>query len=233
MADFNKYMTDMNQKFLQEKISAFIQDKQIRNIFLMADLNDRYDAIKEFSFLDKTKTKTITYNGDAPKSCCHNWDSSCAEYRYKKFTNNDNNVNTYGTCNKTQTGEDNAKPILEKYSNGQKTILRPEHEGYIENYRYRGDKVFGLIPTNDDTLNTLKLFSPNDTKRTELSTESDHELVFGTFNLVEETNTNQESSGGKKKKLKNRSIKKYKKDKLKKRGGNKKSLKKIKYTNNK
>jgi hypothetical protein len=154
--EFNEYMLTKNRDYLMEKVNTFIgSNTVVRDIFVMGDFNDRYDAIQNFEF-DGIKVK---YNGKSPYSCCHNWDSSCSDGRYKKFDEDGN-----GYC------EDPNPPPADK-----KTEI-PDEEVKVKHYRYKGDKVFGKTPIGE-----LEMF---DSKPEEVSNKSDHELVFGTFTML-------------------------------------------------
>ena len=63
------------------EIKKFLDGTKPKNIFVMGDFNDRYDAIKDIT----VNGMKLTYEGDSPYSCCHNWDSSCKNERYNKF----------------------------------------------------------------------------------------------------------------------------------------------------
>jgi hypothetical protein len=154
--EFNAYMLTNNRDYLMKKVKEFTGDRTlVSDIFVMGDFNDRYDAIQNFEF-DRIKVK---YNGKSPYSCCHNWDSSCIDGRYKKFDEDGN-----GYC------EDPNPPPADK-----KTEI-PDEEVKVKNYRYKGDKVFGQTP-----IGQLEMF---DSKPEEVSSRSDHELVFGTFAML-------------------------------------------------
>ena len=182
----NKVIYNMN-KF----IGGLTQEEKtgIQEIFVMGDFNDKFDNIKNMTFDINGTPKKVSFNGDAPKSCCHNWDSSCSEEIKNKRKFN----NTTGKCvEPTRTGTQ----VFESnklYSDDKKTTVVPMtgHGNSIKDYKYAGDKVFGLNPWtyNDDNNiydNTLKIFNPND--RT-LSFESDHELVYGYFQRGDATKT--------------------------------------------
>ena len=143
-------MVTNNKQFLETAIKTFFGNTKPKNIFVMGDFNDRYDAIKDIT----VNGMTLTYAGDSPYSCCHNWDSSCKNERYNKFDEN------YGYC-KTE-GKD------------VKTKMDPTEEGYTMNYRYKGDKVFGLNPVED-----IQIYKGSTLNKT--SVESDHQLVYASF----------------------------------------------------
>lgn len=154
MHEFRQF-TEINVKDLAQNIINDYQGDSKKLVFLMGDFNDRYDAITEIP----TKYGKLTYNGYAPISCCHNWDSSCTDSRY--YTEGFDAG--YGTCNVPD-------PAPEAMG----------EEGWISNYRYRGDKVFGQYP--DGTPSLFVYPSPHSARK-HTSTSSDHELVYGMFNL--------------------------------------------------
>ena len=172
---FNKFMKAENKTKAEERITEYLNAVGINetnlptDIFLMTDLNDRYDAITNFDILNKN----LHYIGKAPKSCCYNWDSSCSLDRYKDFKDSEGNNLDYGTC---------TVPIITKDDNGIKIPLNDE-EGWSKNYKYRGDKVFGINPTSQITIYEGKNNEKN-------SIESDHQMVYATFNVkkLEEAN---------------------------------------------
>jgi hypothetical protein len=103
---FNEACIKLVKENVETIANEFLKEEdkdEIKGIFLMGDLNDRYDAIKKFTILDD---RDLIYMGVAPKSCCFNWDSSCEDNRYEKFDE------TSGYCKK-----DN---ITEKDENGKK-----------------------------------------------------------------------------------------------------------------
>lgn len=153
MEEFGDYMQKYNVKVIQDEADKFLEYEDVNNIFVMGDFNDRYDAIKCI----KIKNEKLTYKGESPYSCCHNWDSSCSDKRFVPFTNK-----KYGTCTvDTEWLKDKKKYLMET-------------EGYVNNYRYKGDKVFGFNP-----IQKLKMLGDGNYS----SIESDHELVYGKFLL--------------------------------------------------
>lgn len=159
---FNTYMIEKNRTFLQDSVKELIERTHVnvKDIFVMGDFNDRYDAIQDIEIMDFK----LKYNGKSPYSCCHNWDSSCAPDRFNPFGEQE-----YGTCD---------PPDESKIKDNNKKLAMPDDECKITNYRYKGDKVFGQKP--DDTL-TIQIYKPHRNEN-EVSTESDHELVFALFN---------------------------------------------------
>ena len=162
MNAFNNSIRTLNVKHIQETVTKHLSTHKIipTELFLMGDLNDRFDAITSFDI----GGLHLKYNGKAPKSCCHNWDSSCSDNRYTQFDQTE-----YGHCNEP------TPDIKFKTEDGKKLKLpMTGEEGYTNNYRYRGDKVFGENPISD-----IKIFTGTDTE--DISTKSDHQLVYAKF----------------------------------------------------
>ena len=133
-------------------------------VFVMGDFNDRYDSLKEIR-LDIAGTEhVLRYQGDAPYSCCHNWDSSCSEGRFRDVVpvGRNGGGRRIGTCD--PQGRTLAGP-------GPREAMGPE--GDIQNYRYTGDKVFGEMPVSDIAIYPFG--------RAGASKESDHEAVAADF----------------------------------------------------
>lgn len=150
MTKFNEYMIKNNKETIETETTKFLGTIKPTNIFVMGDFNDRYDAIKNIEIAGKK----IFYNGTAPKSCCHNWDSACE----------DTDLELPFTCKEQPEPRDlpNKKPL-------------PDGRGSIKNYRYAGDKVFGLNPIEDIQIYNYK------ERQGIVSNESDHELVYATY----------------------------------------------------
>ena len=153
---FNEYMVTNNRDVLQTKVSEFISGQTVQTIYVMGDFNDRYDAITEFTI----DGKSVKYDGDSPKSCCHNWDSSSVEGRRAELGDG----YFYGK-----------EPTIDLYKNNfpnDKFDIKseiPDEDVKIKNYLYKGDKVFSnkngkLLMFNSDLEN--------------VSDKSDHELVY-------------------------------------------------------
>ena len=152
----------------------------------MADLNDRFDVIKNFDVIINTKIEEeieeieekkieITYSGKAPKSCCHNWDACCPEDRFGKkgipsckFPDLSDDGKFELKNNDSIVYKDDDKDIKPK---APMTELG-EGEGLIENYRYMCDKVFGIHPSGN-----IQIFG----KTEGISKESDHQMVYALF----------------------------------------------------
>ena len=165
---FEKEFNDMmqkNKKFLEKQVDEFLEDKIPDHIYIMGDFNDRYDAITEFSI----KGKSVSYNGDSPKACCHNWDSMGKETEREKIR-------------KEKAGENLSEKVQGKKSitinneekNGQ--IKIPEEHGInIADYINKGDKVF----SSDNDAGELHIYTGGkEDYMKNPSDKSDHELVY-------------------------------------------------------
>jgi hypothetical protein len=235
---FNESIVKLNKEFLEKSVETFCRfafyhefndgkkfTEEPFHIFIMGDLNDRYDAITEFNIFGEK----LRYNGESPKSCCHNWDSACSDKNYKdKNTINDRydqDIQYYDKTNKEikykmlgYTSEDFNKftpkqqqelqKIKDEYceipennwDNDKLKMPMPHDESIIENYRFKGDKVFGSVfKLNEKEIEdyqqkkkvptgVIKIFD-YDERYNKRSTESDHELVFATFPLPTLTDT--------------------------------------------
>jgi len=170
--DMKENIDRRTQTFLSSHGLAMNPEKT----FFMGDFNDRYDAIKPLVI----QGVALTYAGKAPYSCCHNWDSSCSDARYTPIEIPGRGGT--GTCRVVKA--DGSKYALA--GPGPREALGPE--GNIENYRYTGDKVFGLNPSGP-----LLLFPPG---RSGPSTESDHEMVIGRFAIPDGGSMGGAGSGG-------------------------------------
>ena len=240
MSQFNNYMNTNNKNEITyyvnnmsnldeilQKIKEKRQDQQKFNdtqdriyIFVMGDMNDRYDAITEIGFNNGQK---LLYNGNSPYSCCHNIDSSCNNTFYTTFEQGKG----YGYCKDSDEDENDPDKL---------TKLIPQDHGInINNYRYKGDKIFGEHPLGNPTLNIYKYNERSNT----VSNQSDHELVYGTFgissqtmNIINEMNkknsTATNSTGGKSRKKYIKHKKKSRKKKSHKKKSNKKKSNKKK-----
>jgi hypothetical protein len=169
------------RKNLNDKILHFSKDLKLYTdrIFIAGDFNDKYDSIRRIHITINREKFTLKYKGLAPKSCCHNWNSSCSYTRYIPLLHlpGRESRQNIGTCSVP------IDPIRQKpyplAGPGKRTLMGPE--GDIRNYRYYGDKVFGQIPvTNIQTLRKVNNVRP-DLWNTSHSKESDHEMVVCTF----------------------------------------------------
>jgi hypothetical protein len=164
---------------LKKKINDFLTDLQMEikedRIFIMGDFNDKYDSIRTLNLTIKNKQYNLSYNGLAPLSCCHNWNSSCTQSRFSPLTNliGREGRKDIGNCN------------VPKDSNGKEYTLAGRgkrypmgDEGNINNYKYYGDKVFGSYPKGNIKLFRNFLYY---NKTGYYSQESDHEMVISTF----------------------------------------------------
>jgi len=203
-----KTMKDFREQ-LNFHINTFLTDNNITDLnpsklFLMGDLNDRYDAINDGIdiTINNDKTFKLSYKGKAPYSCCHNWDSSCSSTRFDKLEIP--NRQTVGTCkvprdtngvqytlafmpetivrdengNQLKDENGNFKKIIDSQIKGQRYLMYDE--GLPKNYRYTGDKVFGEKPKD-----LIKIYRPIHFKGKNMS---DHEMVIGTFESIYDRN---------------------------------------------
>lgn len=177
---FNEYMINNNKNTIESKASEFIQGKNISQIFIMGDFNDRYDAIKNINI----NGMTATYSGTAPKSCCYNWDSSCED------------------ADLEDGGFSCKEPASMKNATGMKISL--DARGATKNYKYAGDKVFGLNPSSD-----MVIYRPSP-HADGISKESDHELIYASFGV--NSNRNKvNNSGGRRTRKTHRKLKRKRK----------------------
>jgi hypothetical protein len=160
---FDVYMVEKNKQMLETETNRFLDSNGIAKetlagIFIMGDFNDRYDAIKDIT-IDGI---TATYKGVAPKSCCYNWDSSCPDADVEKDFGNG-----YKTCK---------EPTIDQIKNEvQGKLSLPGDRGATKNYKYAGDKVFGLNPISE-----MAIYRPVKEGWDGISKESDHEFVYAT-----------------------------------------------------
>jgi hypothetical protein len=174
---FNAYMVEKNKNFLESCARAFLDSNGIdigalAGIFIMGDFNDRYDGITDI----KIGEKVASYSGVAPKSCCHNWDSSCAVEDVEKDFGGG-----YMTC------KEPAAEAIRSHELGKLPL--PGDRGATKNYKYAGDKVFGLNPKSD-----MAIYRPAIADWDGVSMESDHELVYASFGSDDETSSSSTTS---------------------------------------
>jgi hypothetical protein len=178
------------RKNIKSNITQFLEKEGItklnyKKVFIVGDFNDRYDALQT---IDIPGGK-LTYKGTSPRSCCHNWDSSCTETRFQSKTNlkDRENRTDIGTC-------DAERRVLA--GPGPRELMGVE--GNIDNYRYHSDKVFGAEPAGN-----IRMFPQE--KPTGPSNASDHEMVVAEFTVP--TNNANSTSGGYSRKYRNKSRK--------------------------
>jgi hypothetical protein len=186
---FNQYMIKENKNKSEERITehlnafGFDETNSPTDIFLMADLNDRYDAITHFNILGKK----LFYSGKSPKSCCYNYDSSCTDERYMKEYDPDSEYFTDTTYDDHRKGReiklegfikelDYGTCLDDKSKNDFKKPMPNEEDGWTKNYRYKGDKVFGRNP-----ISKINIYEGKTHEKT--SVESDHQMVYATFEI--------------------------------------------------
>ena len=173
--NFNTYMTTCNQKFFQEEVKIFCDEKKVKpfEVYLATDLNDRYSTIEEINVIDKV----IKYKGEAPITGAPNWDSSKGipnEIKTETVNNIKCEISTYD-------GNINGKePLTSAFVD-------------VANELNRGDKLFCTDPLSPITIFESK-HSLSNILDTEYVTEmrgkygsnynpmcriaSDHSLVF-------------------------------------------------------
>ena len=248
MSDFKEAINDHINEFLKlNNITSLDPSK----VFLMGDLNDRYDAVTKITITPKPdiidiEPFTLSYKGKAPLSCCHNWDSSCSHERFKVLNiteMNGTNRDGIGYCNVPKDDDNNpytlagtgkieeeisideeGKIVLdEKFSptkfvskkkqkNIQSTLKGKRYpmgaEGNPSNYRYFGDKIFGVNPVNPvNSVNTLTIYRP---ERFIGLNMSDHEMVIGKFKSTDREYTPEYPSNTDGGYLNKKTMKKYK-----------------------
>jgi hypothetical protein len=144
--------------------------------FIMGDFNDRYDALTSI----EVPGGVLRYEGKAPLSCCHNWDSSCSDSRYEDLSAKLSREKV-GRC-KLPTYPEGTKNAKGANVTGKPYVLAGPGvriamgtEGDIGNYRYYGDKVFGAKPVSN-----IQMYPPG---RTGGSKESDHEMVMAEYEI--------------------------------------------------
>ena len=176
--EFNKDMTKWNKEKFQEQVNAFTKGKKVDAVYIMGDFNDRFDAIKEFKF-EFTGEEPVNYQGDSPKSCCHNWDSMGTKTTLIAEQDGSNYVqgltaNEIDQKKKTQstTAKNPFKPGV--YLTQDKEVIPDEHGITINHYINKGDKVFAW--PNSGSLKIYKSGHNLDDKG--VSIASDHELVY-------------------------------------------------------
>jgi hypothetical protein len=167
--NFNRYMVKNNKEFLQDEVKKFLNVNNIvpDHIFIMGDFNDRYDAIKDFDI----NGVSVTYEGESPKSCCHNWDSMGNATNKRKIF-----------LEKPDEGVDIPNPNISKKEQGiapatfdEKKVLIPDEHGItVNDYINKGDKVFASGESGP-----LQIYkSDYNLDENGVSIASDHELVY-------------------------------------------------------
>jgi len=170
--DKSKYESTVNADIKQkiiDGVNGFIRENNVNlaNSFAMGDFNDKYDFIKELKFKINGADKTLSYVGEAPKSCCHNWDSSCDD-------NPREYIEAIGKCIDPSPHQKDKHFSKNRLIDATTKQVLPMSDGSkVEDYKYAGDKVFGLNPVTG-----LDIFNDNTSIP---SIASDHELVYGYF----------------------------------------------------
>lgn len=163
------------QREIRKYITEFKPEFDITKVFIMGDFNDNFDGLREIVLADDKKLK---YQGQAPKSCCHNWNSSCT----KEEANPDETSMTgryipLGMADRPGAGSCRIPKVggvpLKTAGPGPRQLMG--EQGYIENYAFTGDKVFGANPAGD-----IQNYPEG---RTGTSDTSDHEMVIANFTI--------------------------------------------------
>ncbi len=198
----------------------------------------------------------LKYIDVAPNSCCFNWDSSCSETRQinpvindiseisvnKKINLIENQsidkqnifkrngierktcrVPTYNEIDPNITITDpNLTNTQIKLAGPGKRFLMPSTESSINNYQYTGDYCLAVNPSTK-----MEIFRDSIAKQ---SSESDHELVYVTVNIPNETEMTFSFGGKRSRKNKFKSTNKTKKSR--KSSKNSKKIQKYRKTTN-
>jgi len=104
---------------INANIKSFMGDKAIdsNKVFIVGDFNDRFDALQSITLETDVELK---YQGKAPRSCCHNWDSTCTDGRFEKKIglSKRNTRDDIGTCRVPtyQDMIDQGKLTVEKFT---------------------------------------------------------------------------------------------------------------------
>ena len=205
--DFNNYILENNKKFLETNVNEFLKKYNIDpdHIFIMGDFNDRYDAIKSFTITNSSGSEnTVTYQGESPKSCCHNWDSMGNERQsiekdirvaynnalsindketsdyIRKIMENSNITIPTDTQGVSDNSSDKEQGILPADLNLK--VLIPEVHGItVDRYINKGDKVFAY-----GEFGPLQIYtSVHNIGDNGVSKASDHELVYMEIPIAE------------------------------------------------
>ena len=216
---FEKEFNDMMQKnkdFLETEVEKFLGDKTPEHIYIMGDFNDRYDAITKFTI----KGETVSYNGDSPKACCHNWDSMAKKEGQVQIMKE--KIDGTPTLESIAAGLDDKlsdkvqgeKPSKKTGKKEDDQKLIPEEHGInIAHYINKGDKVF----SSDNHAGELHIYTGGEADyMNKPSDKSDHELVYMEINDQPAEGAATEGGwslfkGGKRKSRKGRKSKKNKK----------------------
>jgi hypothetical protein len=159
---------EKNKNYIIRETLQFMKDENIKSpkIFIVGDFNDRYDGITSIEIGDLI----LKYSGESPKSCCHNWDSSCESNIEMKQFLWPGQTGDYPNQLQCAFSPDDVK------INGVKVPL-PGERGHVKNYKYKGDKVFGEFP-----ISVINMYHGQN--GTGASIESDHELVYAYYSLA-------------------------------------------------
>jgi hypothetical protein len=167
------------QREIREKLTAFKPVFDTRKVFIMGDFYVKFDGLRKIVLKEGGAEEALIYQGQAPKSCCHNWDSSCTKEAAAEddptFKGRFRPVAIEGRAG---TGECKKVKVngVEVKTAGPGPRIPMGEQGFIENYVFTGDKVFGAVPSGD-----IQMYPAG---RTGLSNTSDHEMVIGNFKVA-------------------------------------------------
>ncbi len=188
--NFNSYMINSNKNFLEEQVNKFLIEGRStpitpKHIFIMGDFNDRYDAITDFTI----NGVPVTYQGESPKSCCHNWDSMGITknkiYREKPIE---------GQVIPEPNVSDKVQGIAPANPAERKVLIPDNHGITVNDYINKGDKVFASGESGP-----LQIYkSVSNLDENGVSKASDHELVYMEFGRTLEGGKSRKSRKSKK-----------------------------------
>lgn len=154
---YSKLVLYYNVEFVQTNVERFMKPHNVatNRLLIVGDTNDFFNALHEFTIFGKK----IRFKGNPPKSCCYNWESSCTEDRYNPLS---------GVCSLPDD-------TFRFSQDGLKLPMYGE-EGFTKNYRFYGDKTFGLCPVTE-----IQIFQGKN--KDGQSVESDHQMVYAKYKI--------------------------------------------------
>ena len=96
MKDTANFISSQINTFLDERVNDddSLKNEIVQKTFITGDFNDRFDGLKQIT----VNGRKLFYNGQAPRSCCYNRDSSCIENKFynkkkiEEFIKNDKEI---------------------------------------------------------------------------------------------------------------------------------------------
>ena len=94
MRDTTHFISSEINIFLEEQKEEDDKKEILKKTFIAGDFNDRFDGFNKIT----VDGIDLTYNGQAPRSCCYNRDSSCIENKFynkkkiEEFIKNDKEI---------------------------------------------------------------------------------------------------------------------------------------------